>query len=190
MKFSLYVCVINLYRLSYAVYTLHALCRENANSHLVLLYDIVCALHKHLKVHVLLTRVLRIILLSYFYMFIIIIIGPWTNKPWRSYFSDTNISCLWPFSWMSGSYTILCHQLILEAGNILGARWCISGSGKGLHGFFKKIFRRGGRSIETGTLDLTNVWGPQHTLSLVGLYHGCGLLEYVNVFAAYKVWRG
>ena len=77
MKFSLHVCVINLYRLSYAVYTLHALCRENANSHMVLLYDIACALHKHLKVHVLLTRVLRI-LSSYFYMFIIII-GPWTN---------------------------------------------------------------------------------------------------------------
>ena len=82
-------------------------------------------------------------------MFIIIIIGPWTNKPsWRSYFSDTNISCLWPFSWMSGSYTILCHQLILGTGNvILGARWCISGSGwgRGLHGFFLENFLKRGK---------------------------------------------
>ena len=40
-------------------------------------------------------------------------------------------------------------------------------------GFFSRIFRRGGRSIDRHALDLTNVWDYFRN-------HGCGLLDHVH----------
>jgi hypothetical protein len=48
---------------------------------------------------------------------------------------------------------------------------------------FSRIFRKGWRLIERHTLDFTNMWDYYEN-------HGCWPLDYVHVYAAYKLWRG